>query len=96
MKGILRLLSGLLAALLLLVGAALVLDWAFNRPPVPMAKLNAIRKGMSQKEVQAALGKPTSTYETNSKWANSAPFGWSIVYVYFDEHGRFEKYDYDY
>lgn len=61
-----------------------------------MAKLNAIKQGALREEVQSALGKPTNSYEANRKRAYSMPFGWSIVYVYFDEQGRFEKYEYDY
>ncbi len=70
--------------------------WVFERPPVRMKKLEAIKRGATREEVQSAIGKPTNVYEENRKWAYSKPTGWSIVYVYFDEQGRFEKYDYDY
>ncbi len=82
--------------MLLLAGGAVALNWVFNRPPVRMTTLTALKQGTPRDEVQAALGTPTSTYESNRKWAYSRPLGWSIVYVYFDEHGRFEKYEYDY
>lgn len=95
-KVLLRVIFGIVAAVLLLAGAAVLLNWTFNRPPVHMTKLTAIKQGTSREEVQASLGKPTTTYEANRKWAYSRPFGWSIVYVYFDEQGRFEKYEYDY
>lgn len=95
-KAVLRVVFGILAAVLLLAGAAVMLNWTFNRPPVRMAKLTAIKQGTTREDVQAALGKPTSTYEANRKWAYSRPLGWSIVYVYFDEQGQFEKYEYDY
>jgi outer membrane protein assembly factor BamE (lipoprotein component of BamABCDE complex) len=95
-KVILRILLGIVAAVFLLAGAAVALNWTFNRPPVQVAKLNSIKQGTTREEVQSALGKPTNTYEANRKWAYSRPFGWSIVYIYFDEQGRFEKYEYDY
>lgn len=96
-KVILQILLGIVAAVLLLAGAAFVaLCWAFNWPPVQVEKLNAIKQGTTREEVQSALGKPTHTYEANRTWVYSRPFGWSIVYVYFDEQGGFEKYEYDY
>lgn len=95
-KAFFRIVFGILAAILLLASAAVALDWMVNRPPVRMTTLNAIKQGATREEVQAALGKPTKSYDTNRKWAYSKPFGWSIVYVYFDEQGRFEKYEYDY
>lgn len=95
-KAVLRIIFVILTAVLLFAGAAAALNWTFNRPPIRMAKLSAIKQGTSRDEVQAALGKPTSTYEANRKWAYSRPFGWSIVYIYFDAQGRFEKYEYDY
>jgi hypothetical protein len=88
--------SRILTIVLILIGGALVLNWEFNRPPVHMNKLKAIRQGSSREEVRAALGSPTSSYEADRKWAYSRSIGWSIVYVYFDEQGRFEKYEYDY
>lgn len=91
-----RLIFRIAAALLILAGAAVTLNWVFNAPPVNMTKLTAIKQGTPRKEVEAALGKPANTYEANRKWAYSRPFGWSIVYVYFDDRGRFEKYEYDY
>lgn len=95
-KPILRIIFGILAALVLLAGAAFMLNWTFNRPPVRMDKLTAIKQGTMREQVQTALGKPRNIYEANRKWAYSKPFGWSIVYIYFDEQGRFEKYEYDY
>ena len=86
----------LLVAFLCLVIAAVGLVWAFDRPPVDMAKLLAIKRGATQQQVEAVLGKPTKIYETNRKWAYSRPLGWSIVYVWFDYQGTFEKFIYDY
>lgn len=86
----------MLTAVFIVACAAFTLNWVFNRPPVPMSKLKAIRQGAVREEVQAALGKPTNIYEANRKWAYSRPFGWSIVYIFFDDQGRFEKYEYDY
>jgi hypothetical protein len=85
-----------MAVLVLLGGGAVLLSWTFNRSPVPMAQLRAIKQGTPRDAVQATLGKPTNVYESNRKWAYSRPLGWSIVYIYFDENGRFEKYEYDY
>jgi hypothetical protein len=68
----------------------------FDRPPVALEKLQTIKKGASRETVQTILGTPTATYETNRTWAYSKPLGWSIVYVYFDEKGNFESYEYDY
>ena len=85
-----------LAAVLVLAGAAVMLNWAFNRPLVRMGTLNAITQGTSREQVKAVLGKPRNVYESNRKWAYSRPFGWSIVYIYFDDQGRFENYEYDY
>lgn len=84
-----------LIAIILLGAAMLILNWAFERAPVDMAKLQSIKPGARQEEVRAALGKPTDVYDSNRKWAYSRPLGWSIVYIYFDEQGRFSKYEYD-
>jgi hypothetical protein len=89
-------LACLLFALLCLVIAGVGLVWIFDRPPVDMAKLLAIKKGATQREVETVLGKPTKMYETNRKWAYSRPLGWSIVYVWFDDKGGFERFVYDY
>lgn len=91
----LRIVMCILAGILVLAGAIVTLDWLFNRPPIRLSTLGAIRPGSTREEVRAALGKPTSVYEADRKWAYSKPLGWSIVYVYFDERGRFEKYEYD-
>lgn len=69
--------------------------WLFNRAPVAPAKLDTLNTGMSRDAVEAAIGKPTGAFQTNHVWAYSKPLGWSIVYVYFDENGRMQKYEYD-
>ena len=83
-----------LALVLILTGAALL--WVFDRPPVNMTMLKAIQQGASRHELEIALGRPSGIYEANQKWAYSRPLGWSIVYIYFDQDGRFKKYVYDY
>ncbi len=69
--------------------------WLFNRAPVVPAKLAAFSTGMSRDAVEAAISKPTDACQTNHVWAYSKPLGWSVVYVYFDENGRMQKYEYD-
>lgn len=91
-----RLLVGVAALAALVLGAGVVLIGQLNWPPVSIEKLRSLRQGASRSEVRAVLGEPTNTYETNRIWAYSRPHGWSIVYIHFDEQGRFERAVYDY
>lgn len=72
-------------------GLLATLFWLFEREPVSAAKLANLNPAMTRPEVEALLGKPSGIYQANEVWAYSKPLGWSIVYVYFDESGRFRK-----
>lgn len=84
------------AGLLLLLGAlgGTWLIWNFNRPPFDLARLQQLRPGMSQADVRRLLGPPRSDF--GDHWAYSRFLAWPIVYVRFDERGRFAESEYDY
>lgn len=67
----------------------------FNRPPVPLTKLELLDVGMTKDEVEALLGKPASV-EKSGVWCYDSPHSWPLVTVYFDEQGRFVESVYDY
>ena len=79
--------------LLVVVGFAWLM-WNFNRPPFDLARLKELQPGMSQHEVRQILGAPKS--EFGGTWAYSRFMAWPIVYVRFDESGRFTESEYDY
>jgi hypothetical protein len=68
--------------------------WNFNRPPFDLTRLQQLRPGMSRAEVRHVLGSPKSDY--GDHWAYSRFMAWPVVYVRFDEGGRFTRSDYDY
>lgn len=64
------------------------------RPSVDMEKVQALFPGASKEEVRVAIGEPDDMTETGLTWVYTRA-GWAIVYVYFDEEERFEKYRFD-
>ena len=68
--------------------------WQVNRPPFNLTLLERLAPGMTPEEVRAVLGSPTGTHER--EWAYSRPLAWPIVYIYFDDSGRYKSSEYDY
>jgi hypothetical protein len=79
---------GALAAL----GFGLVI-WQFNRPPFDLAKLQQLRKAMTQQQVRQILGEPQNANTTS--WHYSRSMAWPIVHVHFDTNGKLESHEYD-
>lgn len=81
---------------LLILGVVAVawLMWNFYRPPFDLVRLNQLQPGMSKHEVREILGAPNVKFE--DQWAYSRFMAWPIVYVRFDERGRFTESEYDY
>jgi hypothetical protein len=86
----------IIASFVLMVAFGIFVFWSFDRPPVDIDALIALKVGSSHDEVRKALGKPTGFSDDNREWRYSRAFGWSIVYIYFDEAGGFERFEYDY
>ena len=84
------------AAILVAAGALglAVLVWNFDRPPFDMAKLDQMRVGQLETDVEALLGAPGSRYEKT--WAYSRFLSWPIVYVEFDDNRRVRSWRYDF
>jgi hypothetical protein len=90
--------SILIRSLLILAGALCfgfcLLMWQFNRPPFDLTKLKALKPAMTQQQVQAVLGNPTT--RDASSWHYSRPMAWAIVHVRFDAQGNLQSHEYDY
>ena len=71
-----------------------ILGWQFDRPPFELTKLDGLVPGMSQDQVRDVLGPPSSVF--HDSWAYSRMLSWPIVYVYFDESGRYASHRYDF
>jgi hypothetical protein len=80
----------------IIIVALSCLIWNFNRPPIKQRKLDALPVGADQNYVRKHLGTPDRIYNTNRTWIYSRFLGWSIVYIYFDEKGKFERHRLDY
>lgn len=98
-----RLAYFLLVILGLGLAGFLYIQWSFNRPPVNPGRLDLLKQSMTQAEVLSILGNPTSEWlrtndleQTYVEWAYSRSLSWSIVYVYFDPSGKFDRVVYDY
>jgi hypothetical protein len=78
--------------------------WNFNQPPVPLAKLSLLKKGMSVSEVEGVVGRQLENKYTKQteagtnyvEWCYTRPASWSIIYIIFDENDTYKEYDYDY
>ncbi len=82
-------------SLLILLGGFIALPfWNFNRPPFNLGLLERLNPGMSKQMVRDILGSPNS--ESFENWSYSRPKSWPIVYIYFDDEGRFSESEYDY
>jgi hypothetical protein len=68
-------------------------DYIFERPPVSLRKLENLKAGDTKHSVAMALGRPTSTNE--SEWVYTRPGGWGIVRIFFDTNGTVLRHDYD-
>jgi hypothetical protein len=76
--------------------------WSFDRPPLPLSRLERLHTTMTTNEVRHVLGVPSSSWiRTNEagftfcEWAYSRAHSWPIVYVYFKPDGTFDGYRYD-
>ena len=58
----------------------ILLSWAFQSP-VPISRLELLRKGMSQQEVRAILGDPTQEYG-QGQWTYKKPFVFGFVNIH--------------
>jgi outer membrane protein assembly factor BamE (lipoprotein component of BamABCDE complex) len=74
----------------------ILLSLEFNRLPVDREKIDRLTKNMSRQDVESLLGHPANIYDVDRKWAYSRLLSWSIVYVYFDKDGQFERVEIDY
>ena len=72
----------------------MALAWRFDQPPFDLARLNDLQTGMTPEQVRDVLGSPSSTHDRS--WAYSGWMSWPIVYINFDESGRFSSHRYDY
>jgi hypothetical protein len=76
---------GLLAA----VGIRAFLD------PVPMGRLQRLRKGMTKDEVRQLLGEPTKDYGS-SQWTYQRPFVFGFVNIHWQADGTYDgEYNYE-
>ena len=70
------------------------LMWNLNRPPFDLDLLDQLQPGMTQAEIRRVLGSPSSVY--SDSWAYSRYMAWPIVYIRFDDAGRFAESEYDF
>lgn len=57
--------------------------------PVPKERLNSLRKGMTQQEVQSLLGPPTKVYESG-QWTYQRPLVFGFVSLHWQEGGTYD------
>lgn len=57
--------------------------------PVPRGRLNRLRKGMTQQEVQSLLGPPTRIYESG-QWTYQRPLVFGFVNLRWQEGGTYD------
>lgn len=89
-----RLLCGAGVLLIVCCGFFGWVVWNFNEPPFDLSLLERLEPGMSKVEVQQILGSPRD--DDGGSWAYSRAWQWPIVYVNFDDDGRFTNSAYDY
>ena len=80
-----RLTPGIVALVAIASVAALCLR-AFA-DPVPMERLNSLRKGMTQDEVRSALGPPTRIYP--GQWTYQRPLVFGFVNIHWQAEGTY-------
>jgi hypothetical protein len=57
--------------------------------PLPMERLNSLRKGMTPDEVQTVLGAPTRIYESG-QWTYKRPLVFGFVNIHWQEDGTYD------
>ncbi len=67
--------------------------WQVNRPPFSPELLKQLAPGMSKAAVLEILPEPTEI--EGSTWSYSRKHSRPIIYLYFDENGRFRSSEYD-
>ena len=72
----------------LIFGGVLLLAYAFQQP-VSQSKLDKLRNGMSQEEVQAILGSPTERYDSG-QWTYTRRLVFGYVNLRWDDEGKLE------
>jgi hypothetical protein len=81
-----------------LVGTAGLFFWGvpllFESSPVRMEKLTKVQIGMNAAQVREILGEPSNRFHQDKIWSYTG-WGWSIVYVDFDDQGMVKGTRYD-
>jgi hypothetical protein len=82
--------SLLVLALVIFLASLLAVPIAImEEHPVPLSRLARVRTGMTERQVQQALGRPTST-EGNS-WIYDSALTWCYIAIVFSADGRVEE-----
>jgi len=95
----------------ILVVATAILVWLGIRafqPPIPLAKLESLRKGVSRERVRETLGMPGkiypggreysvrgTNYVTTEQWTYTRPLTFGYVNIHFDTNGIFSYHNYE-
>ena len=87
----------IICLLLLLLFVVTVVWYAnyFDSPPVDLQRVHALAKGATKDEVIKAIGPPQSRFNDDHEWSYHRPLAWPILYILFDENGRYVEYEYD-
>ncbi|MCC6695884.1 MAG: hypothetical protein IT365_09680 [Candidatus Hydrogenedentes bacterium] len=76
-------------AVVVLVGLMVALRARAFSDPVPMQRLNWLRKGMGPDEVQTVLGPPTRIYDSG-QWTYQRPLVFGFVNIRWQEDGTYD------
>lgn len=95
MKPIRRLLVPVAAfAVVLLIVATIAVVARRISPPFDLALIQQLRYGMTEEEVQALLGPPTS--KKRLVWIYASPGSWPRVIVDFNSNGEYARCNYNF
>ena len=83
MKRLVPVLVAVLAA-----GSVAALCFRAFSVPVPMERLNSLRRGMTQDEVRSALGPPTRIYD--GQWTYQRPLVFGFVNIHWQPDGTYD------
>lgn len=78
-------------ALCIFFGGYVLLGWyCMEGMPISQSNLDRLEVGMTMKEVEDLVGSPSNKVSGGS-WTYSSSFLWTMIYIEFDDSGRFQE-----
>lgn len=80
-------------SVMIVLGA--VAGWRAFLDPVPVDRLDLLKKGMTKAEVEATIGKPTKAYDSG-QWTYTRPMVFGYVNIHWQSDGTYNgNYNYE-